>query len=213
MRFLAGVFALISVVTASAPAHADEAAQQFVAENGALAISILRDDSLTVQDKKHQFRTLVERVVDVPRVTNFVLGQYANVARNRAYDTQDALDADIEEFSEVFKDYAIGVYEARLGDYGGETFEVMGSTNRREDDFIVHTLVSGGNQDQPLEVNWRVLERGGEFRVVDVEVYDVWLAINQREEIVGIIREAQGDIDAATRALAELVTKREGESL
>lgn len=208
MKTIASILALLIAVITPAGALADEEAEQFVAENGAAAIAILNNPDLPLTEKKAQFRAIVDTVVDVPRVTKFVLGNFAKAERNRHYDTQEALDADMAVFGATFREYAIGVYEARLGDYGGEMFEVTGSTERRTDDYIVHTRVSGGAQDKPLEVNWRVIRRDGDLRVVDVEVYDVWLAVNQRDEIVGFVQQGRGDINVATRALQATIDER-----
>lgn len=211
MRALVSVFTLVITTLLPTAAFAQADAENFVRENGALAIDILNDDTVSLEDKKHQFRTLIDEVIDVPRVTTYVLGNYAKAERNRYYASQADLDAAIDDFGAVFREYAIGVYEARLGEYGGELFEVTGSTIRKDNDYIVHSLVSGGNQNRPLEVNWRVLRRDGALRVVDVEVFDVWLAGQQREEIVGFIRRGRGDISVATAALNQVLADREAE--
>ena len=186
--------AAVAVAMVGAPAVADEGAEAFVSTHANEALSILSDASMPLAEKKEHFRALVDEIADVPRVTRFVLGRYA----------RDADPAEMEEFSEVFRDYAIGVYENRLGDYAGETLHVTGSTDRNERDVIVHTEIEGGAQEDELPVNWRVLTGDdGSRKVVDVEVYGVWLAINQREEIVGIIQANNGSIAAASRSLRE----------
>jgi phospholipid transport system substrate-binding protein len=185
----------------AAPAAAgDERAEAFVTENANEALRILSDDAVPMEQKKAAFRALVEEVADVPRITRFVLGKFA-----RQIDDQD-----LAAFSDVFRDYAIGEYERRLGDYAGETLVVTGSTDRRPGDSVVHTQVRGGNQADPLPVNWRVLTAAdGDMRVVDVEVYGVWLAINQRDEIVTIIENNRGRVSAATRLLQGKIAELE----
>lgn len=190
-RWLAPVAAIFALF-ASAAAYADTAAETFVTQKANEALQILNESDIPLQDKKARFRALVDEVADVPRITRFVLGRYS-----RGLD-----QAELAAFSEAFRSYAIGVYEERLGDYAGETLEVTGSTERAPGDVVVHTQIAGGNQGEPLPVNWRVLTNdAGEMRVVDVEVYGVWLAINQREEIVGIIENNRGQVAAATQAL------------
>jgi phospholipid transport system substrate-binding protein len=173
-------------------ATADAAAEAFVTEKANTALRILNDNTVPLEEKKERFRSFVDDVADVPRITRFVLGRYSR-----------GLDADtMSEFAEVFRRYAISVYENRLSEYAGETLSVLGSTDRGPGDTIVHTRVTGGGQADPLLVNWRVLtSAGGEPKVVDVEVHGVWLAINQRDEIVSIIQNNGGRVDAATRAL------------
>ena len=177
-RWLGAVFIVVLGFTGAA--RADESAEAFVQENASEALDILNDGSTSLDDKKLRFRSLVDEIADVPKITRFVLGRYSRGADS----------TELSEFSEVFRQYAIGVYEERLGDYAGESLTVTGSTDRRPGDSVVHTEISGGSQSEPLPVNWRVLtDDDGVHKVVDVEVYGVWLAINQREEIVGIIQD------------------------
>ncbi len=173
-------------------ATADAAAEAFVAEKANTALQILNDNTSTLEEKKQRFRSFIDEVADVPRVTRFVLGRYS-----RGLD-----ESTMREFADVFRRYAISVYENRLSEYAGETLSVTGSTDRGPGDTIVHTRVTGAGQSEPLIVNWRVLTSAeGEPKVVDVEVHGVWLAINQRDEIVSIIQNNGGRVSAATRAL------------
>jgi phospholipid transport system substrate-binding protein len=184
--------ALAIMISSAGAATADQSAEAFVEANANEVLRVLNDNTVTLPEKKERFRTLVEEIADVPRITRFVLGRYA-----RGLDPRE-----MEAFSSVFRRYAISVYESRLGDYAGETLTVTGSTDRAPGDSIVHTEVTGGSQEQALPVNWRVLTTPeGQHKVVDVEVYGVWLAINQRDEIVSIIQNAGGRVSAATEAL------------
>jgi phospholipid transport system substrate-binding protein len=191
---------MLSILGTTSAATADDRAETFVSERANAALQILGDDSVPLDQKKARFRTLVEDVADVPRITRFVLGRYA----------REIGETELDEFSTVFSEYAIGVYESRLGDYAGETLAVTGSTDRRPGDTVVHTEVSGGSQAEPLPVNWRVLtDDAGQAKVVDVEVYGVWLAINQRDEITTIINNNAGKVDAATEALRSKIAQRD----
>lgn len=189
------MFAAAAALMASFAAVADDRAETFVSENANEALAILNDSQVPLEVKKARFRDLVDQVADVPKITRFVLGRYA----------RDADADELAEFSEVFRRYAIGVYESRLGDYAGETLHVTGSTDRKPGDSVVHTEIEGGAQnDDPLPVNWRVLtDEDGVSKVVDVEVFGVWLAINQRDEIVSVIQNNRGRLAAATAALRD----------
>ncbi len=192
----------------SAQAQSPQEAEDFVRVNADKVLTTLGDDTLSLEAKKEVFRDLVDDVVDVPRVTRFVLGKYKAAERNPAYGDQDQLDADIALFAPVFREYATGVYETQLGEYGGQTLTVNGSTARRPTDVIVHTTVTGVGDDDDLDVNWRVIFGDDGPLVVDVEVIGVWLALNQRDEIVGILGQNNGRIPAAIDALQRKITDR-----
>ncbi len=184
---LALVLATLGTTTVQA-APDDEA---FVREKANEALQILADKSLDHAARSEKFRHFVDEVTDVRRVARFVLGKYA-----RGADKQK-----LEEFTQVFRTYAQGVYEAQLDNYSGETVTVTGSQDRKPGDSVVTSTISGGQLSDPLDVNWRVLTRHGRKLVLDVQVYGIWLALQQRTEITSVIANHGGSIDAAIDVL------------
>jgi phospholipid transport system substrate-binding protein len=171
---------------AAAQAARDAQAETFVQTEANRALGILNDRSLSAAAKKAAFRGFVDQVADVPRVTGFVLGKY-----NRTITPEQRA-----AFAPVFRDYASNVYESRLGDYKGETLKVSGSTVRKPGDVIVASQVVGGARKEPVRVSWRVIKGGdGRWKVVDVEVAGVWLAITQQQDFVSTIDNAKGDVN------------------
>lgn len=191
---LSAATAAIVMTLPAAQAQAGQEAESFVETNAQEIISLLQefeDGERGMDELRAELRDKVIEIADVDRISSFVLGRYR----------RGADESDLSEFKDVFQEYAISVYERELGNYAGQTLEVEDSITRSENDIIVESVVSGGNGDDPVEVNWRVLNDGGEFKVVDVEVLGVWLAQNQREQITSIIGNAGGDVTEATRVL------------
>jgi phospholipid transport system substrate-binding protein len=181
-----GVAALASPLAALAQGGArDAGAEAFVQTRAQKIIGVLANKSMTTAQKNASFHTAIDELADVPRVTNFVLGKYARTI------TPDQK----ARFSVAFRTYAEGVYQNRLGDYHGENLKVTGSVVRKPGDVIVNTVVAGGQVSQPLPVAWRVLNTGGAWKVVDVQVSGVWLAITQQQDFVSTIDNAGGNID------------------
>lgn len=180
-------------LTAGAFAYeSPEEAQSFVQTNAQDVIDILeayQAGERALEDVQVEFRARIDDIADVERITNFVLGRYRRTAG------EDELD----EFRDVFKAYAIQVYEQELTNYAGQTLTVTGVTVRDEDDFIVHSNMIGPNET--IEVNWRVQERDGKLQILDVEVAGIWLAQTQREQILSIIGNNGGRVSAATEEL------------
>lgn len=162
----------------------DPQAEQFVQTNAQKVISVLADRSMSVAQKNATFHREVDSIADVPKITNFVLGKYA-----RTITPQQR-----QQFASAFRAYAERVYQTRLGDFHGETLKVTGSIVRKPGDVIVNSVVTGGQTSQPLPVAWRVLGSGGSWKVVDVQVKAVWLAITQQQDFVSTIDNAGGDI-------------------
>ena len=181
-----GLAAIASPLSAFAQGGArDAGAEAFVQSRAQKIIGVLADKNMTVAQKNASFHTAIDELADVPRVTNFVLGKYARTITPEQK----------TRFSAAFRTYAEGVYQNRLGDYHGENLKVTGSVVRKPGDVIVNTVVAGGQVSQPLPVAWRVLNTGGAWKVVDVQVSGVWLAITQQQDFVSTIDNAGGNID------------------
>jgi len=159
---------------------------------------VLADRRLPETEKRRVFRQTVDEVVDVPRVTNFVLGKYARTIT----------PAQRQEFATVFRRYAESVYENRIGDYRGQTLAVTGSVVRKPGDVVVSSTVIRAKPAPPLPIAWRVLGAGGGWKVVDVQVRGVWLAITQQQDFVSTIDQAHGDVGALTAELRTAIAER-----
>ena len=205
LRLLLTAAALMFTASASAQDADAEQAEAFVQENARAIIDTLQALEAGERDLdavRAEFRSRIDELADVERVTNFVLGRYRRTA------SQEAL----EEFRETFREYAISVYETELTNYAGQTLTVTGSVTRRPGDYVVRSEVTGGPQDRTYDVNWRVLEDDGELQVVDAQVFGVWLAQTQREQILSIIGNNRGHVSAATQALNERLADSDAET-
>jgi phospholipid transport system substrate-binding protein len=179
---------LATVTLTATPAHAqaarDAEAESFVANEAGKALTILNGGS-TVQ-KKAEFRTFIDQVADVPRITGFVLGKYRRSVTPQQYN----------DFAQAFRLYANSVYESRLGQYHGERLRVTGSVMRAPGDVVVTSQIVGGEVKSPTEVKWRVIRGAdGHYRAVDVSVEGVWLAITQQQDFVSTLDNNHGDIN------------------
>ena len=191
---------LNAALTAPALAQAprDAGAEQFVQTQAQRVISVLNDKSLSSADKIRTFRGVVDEIADVPKITTFVLGKYARTAT----------PAQRDRFAKVFREYAQNVYEKRLGDYHGETVKVTGSVVRKPGDVVVNTTISGGKVTQPVQASWRVLGGGSSWKVVDVQVSGIWLAITQQQDFVSTIDNAGGNVDTLISQLEKQVQQQ-----
>ncbi len=173
--------AVIGAVSAAiiAPAHADDAAETFVA-------GVLEEANLIFEDSDRASRnaaveTLVDRYVDMERVARFALGQYVRQA------SPDQLEA----YFPLFRKYATGVYQSTLENYSGQKLEVTDSVDRSARDIIVNSKVVGAKPGDPfadLIVSWRVYRTPeGAQAIVDAGAEGVWLAIEQQSQFKSVI--------------------------
>jgi phospholipid transport system substrate-binding protein len=128
--------------------------------------------------------------IDVPTVAHFTLGKYANRIS----------DDERQRFTAAFDTFLTSSFRKHNDDFANSKVEVIGSVDRSATDSIVETRVTPADGDV-MTVRWRVMERSGEWKVVDVEVLGLWLAIEQRAQIAAIMDKPRATIDDAIDAL------------
>jgi phospholipid transport system substrate-binding protein len=185
--------AIVAASPACAQSARDAGAEAYVQQGAREVLAVLNDHSRADAAKKEAFRALVNKLIDVPKVTRFVLGKYARTATPDQYN----------RFATAFRTYAENVYMKRIDDYHGEKIIVTGSVVRKPGDVLVTTQLAGGRSQQPTNIVWRVLGDGGNWKVVDVQVSGVWLAITQQQDFVATIDNAGGKVDVLINQLQQ----------
>ncbi len=178
-------------------AFADARTEAYVAENANEVLRTLNDPGLDAKDRTEAFSLYMDQFTDLDAVSNFVIGRYA----------RSFLEEELQEYRAAFRTYALAVYENELDRYRGERVEVIGSFDRTPRDSIVNTRIprEGG---PAMDVRWRVLNRGGEYQVVDValniEGNLIWLAIEQRAQFLALLDRTNGSSDALIAKIREM---------
>ena len=192
---LAFGLALAAPLLAPQPAAAATPAETFVNDNIQKGLLILRDNKLTTDQRRDQFKALLIGLVDTRRVALYTLGQYRN----------GASPADIDAFAVAFQDYASAAYQTYFSKYTNQTLKVTGSTQRNPTDFVVHSqLISPGSSQQPAGVDFRVRTDQGKAVLVDVAYEGVWLSLAQRDQFVNFLGQNNGNIRTLISHLSEL---------
>src|SRR3990167_2070035 len=121
--------------------------------------------------------------VDMPRVSKFVLGKHA----------QEASEEEKAQFSSRFDAFLRDFLSSRSDELTRANLTILSSVDRSETDSIVTTRVSSPTRE-PMIMRWRVLFRDGEWRLIDVEVHGLWLAIEQRAQIMSLLDDRDAEI-------------------
>ena len=183
-RLLAGGLGLALLALASwqgvrAEPSAD-AARTLIETVGEDVLVILRDASLSDQQKFDRLVELLEGPIDLDLVARLILGRHWRTAS----------EAQRDEYLDLFRAFALHTLASRLDVYGGQDFEVTGAKVVGRQDALVSTrILSDG---PPLPVDWRVRELDDQRLVaIDVIVAGVSLIVTQRSEF-GAVIERQG---------------------
>lgn len=175
-----------SVLAGAARAAEDTAAQQ-ATRQAATFIETLGADLLAIQADRAEgvaetrpaaLEGLIRRGFDLDLTSQLVLGKYWT----------RAADAQRSAFKELFAPYLLQSYARYLDVYRIETLEVIASNPVGRGDFLVETQVDGGGDDGAVRPIWRVRARDGVYKIIDVHVDGISLALTQRSEFASAIR-------------------------
>ncbi len=180
-RALVGVAAGVFALSFVRPATASTPAETFIAEIGDRTLDILRQADKTNDEKLEALKDLLDDHTDLDLVARLVLGRH----------WRSASPQEQQEYVELFRQILMNTMAERIGDYNGQTFEVVGSTPLNERDTAVQTRIIRTSGAPPLKVDWRIRENGGDFEIIDVIAEGISLVVSQRNEIGSVI-ERQG---------------------
>lgn len=179
--------------TFALPARAAEPdATEFLRTFANDAVTVLGDDSLDRTSRAHAFRQLLRRGFDLPAVSRFVLGRY----------WRQADSAQRDEFTRLFEDYMVATYSSRFADQRGNTLTVTSQNADSPDKAIVHSNIERQN-GPAISLDWRLVRRDGAWRVVDIMVEGVSLALAQRSEFASVIRNGGGKVSGLISKLRQ----------
>src|SRR5262249_5592097 len=173
MRVIRTILLAFAVAIAAAPAVANDAnpaASAFMQSLANSAIQQLTDPTVSQGERRARFHQLLDAHFDMAAITKFILGRYWRTA------TEDQRT----EFRRLFEDFLVQTYTARFAEYHGGGFEVTGSTVNG-DITIVQMKVHLPAADN-ARVDWHLRAAGNSFRIVDIVVEGISMAVTQRSE-------------------------------
>ncbi len=181
-------FCLISATALTCPALAfaqewksDPSA--FVSHFAQVGIVEVLEAKISQKEKAERFRTLFKGLFDIPAIARFVVGRFWRTTP----------PAEQEKFLKVFEDVIVYTWNRRFSEYNGQTLKVESTAPDGTDGSVVNSRIVGKNADQSFGVAWRMRLRPGEgWRVVDVIVDGVSMAITYRQEYATIISQQGG---------------------
>ncbi len=159
------------------------------------AIANIKAQQVSDEDRATKFRGLLEAGFDIPRISRFVLGRYWNGASDGAR----------QEFAGLFEDWVVRTYSSRFKAYSGQIIQVTGT--RPESDIttvVLSQFVDPNGGAPPAKIEWHVRkEADGSFKIVDVSVEGISMALTQRDEIAAVADRSGGTVEGLNKALQE----------
>jgi phospholipid transport system substrate-binding protein len=195
--FARTVIVLAAFAGASPIARAADNPADFVADLGQRAITVLTSQTAET-DRERQFRSLFDEGFDVQRISQFVLGPYWRTA------SEDQR----REFKELFESYVVHAYTVRFNEYRDEQFKVMGARAEGDASSLVSSQVVRGGNAPAVKIDWRIGKSEQGFKITDVIVEGISMAVTQRQEFASVIQHGGGQVDALLALLREKTAQR-----
>ena len=175
---LVGGGAAVALSAGGATAATDpQGAAAFVRQLAEQALGLLRNSSVSLEQREASFRNLLRDGFELDFIGRFTLGRHAG----KLTPEQQA------DFREAFGEFILKTYARRLSAYSGEVFTVTGAQAAGEHDAMVSSKIDRPAGTPPLLADWRVRDFSGKYKVVDVVVQGVSMAITQRQEFTSVI--------------------------
>jgi phospholipid transport system substrate-binding protein len=198
-RFILGAVAcapMLAVLPGAAQAQQvpADAAKAFITQSGQQLVTIV-NSSASASQKADQLHQLVEQIVAVDKIGDYVLGRYVNVAT----------PAQHTQFLQLFHQLLSYNITFQIKAYQGLTF-VVNSAAPMGNDMVVDTTVTSPGK-APADVGWAVEEVNGAPKIVDVIVAGTSLRITTRNDYASVVTDNGGAVSALLAAMQHQVTK------
>lgn len=170
-----------------------------VAEVGRQLKEIVGNNSLTPIERQQRFRGVIDEAFDFSTISRFVLGGYwrgSSIALR-------------QEFDHVFEDYVVQSMGGRFADYSGESMNVTAVRAGGGQSTVVSTAIVSADGAPPAKVDWRVQNTPAGFKITDVSVSGISMAISYRDQFAAVLDRDGGQISTL---ISDLRAKLVGQS-
>lgn len=166
-------------------------AGSFISNLADEAIAGVTDTSISDEERVRRFRELLKVKFDVPQIARFVLGRYWRVASPEERDT----------YTQLFEDYIVQTYASRFREYNNENLKVQNATRNPDGDVMVVSNIE--RNGPPIRVEWKLQADGKTFKIVDVVIEGVSMAVTQRDDFAATIQARGGKVAGLIDALRQ----------
>ncbi|MDH5722592.1 MAG: ABC transporter substrate-binding protein [Alphaproteobacteria bacterium] len=159
-------------------------AKKFIDTLAQDGIGFLSDDSLSEDQRKEKFREFLLRNFDMNAIGRFALGRYWKTSSPQEQ----------KEYLNLFEDMIVDIYSKRFSDYNGEAIIIESSRPEGKSDTIVTSSIVPAS-GQKIRVDWRIRYKKDQYKVIDVMVEGVSMALTQRSDFASVIQRGGGKVE------------------
>ena len=181
---------ILGICFISLTARAENPAIDFVNNLADDVITNILTADVPQAEKLERFRTKFTDALDLKNIGQFVLGVY----------WRKSAPAERDAFLDAFMDFTTKTWADRFGLYQGQKIVFSGVRNAERNQLYVDSTIQN---NPPVEVIWRLKQKDDTFRIIDIIVEGVSMAMSYRNEYNAFLQTHDGDLTALTRELQE----------
>ena len=194
ITFFCGLFMLTG--TANADINAAEA-ENFVKNTTQEGLVGIINAKASQAERDARFEKLFNSALDLKFIGRFVLGRYWKTASDEQRD----------RFIDVYRKLNVKTWSKRFDEFKGKEFIFKGTSPSSSANQIFVNSVVPMEQAQPATVVWRVKEENGKFKIVDIIIENVSLAITARNEYTAFIKKSPKGLDGLIADLEQKIAQ------
>lgn len=182
-RFIAPLVLLLAFAAVGLPGTAraeisPEDGKAFVQNIATKGINQVIAANIPQQEKTDRFREMFLANFDTESTARFVLGRH----------WRSADESERDRFAKLFEQYNVLIWSRRFNEYDGQELKVTGTRPDGDKGLFVESQVVDDDQaGKPINIVWRLRQREGGPKVVDIIVEGVSMALTYRSEYDSIV--------------------------
>ena len=158
-------------------------AENFIRGVAKRGIEFLSNPDLNEYQKTTEFRKLLKSSFDINAIARFSLGRYWRAASAKEQ----------KEYLKLFEKMIIEVYSRRFNEYQGQQVDIIDVSEKSKDNYFVNTTIIP-EAGPEFKVEWRVRYRDGRYKIIDVIVEGVSMAVTYRSDFSSVIQRGGGKV-------------------
>ena len=176
---------LTTDISASQSSQTAQGAFKFVQSTAEAGLKFLSNPQSQQDEKRREFKKLLDNSFDLDTIGRFALGRYWNVAT----------PAQQRDYLIQFRRMVVDVYASRFNDYKGQKFEAKSFRAISPTDTLVTSFIKPVDGSADIQIDWRVRSKGNTYKIVDVLVSGVSMSVTQRSDFASVIQRGGGNVD------------------
>lgn len=145
--------------------------EKFINDMSKTSQSILNNKALSEKQRKNDYKSFSDKIVDSEWVAKFVLGAYWKQINQ----TQQ------QEFLSLYRDYLLDNYMPKLKDYN-KSINIQKIEQPKQSVFMVSTRTKD-KTDRDINVDFRLIDKNGKLLITDIIPEGISFIGNQRTDV------------------------------